>query len=73
MDNDKFQELVLEQLGSLGDKMDRFEGRQERLEAGQQEMRADIRQLQAGQEEMRTDIQQLQTGQRQLQAGQEEM
>jgi chromosome segregation ATPase len=61
MDNDRFQELVLEQLESLGNRMNRFESRQERFESGLQEMRADIRQLQDGQEQLRTKQQDIWT------------
>lgn len=71
MDNGKFQEVVLEQLGRITKDISE-------LKTGQNEMRTDINGLQAGQEslragqeEMRADINELRTGQESLRAGQE--
>ena len=59
MDNEKFQGLVLEQLGSLGNRMDRFEKGQQQLVVGQQQLEQRQQQLENGQ-------QQLENGQRSI-------
>ena len=62
------------------DRLDSLDAGQQKLEAGQAEMRADIRSLQAdvrdlqaGQAEMRADIRDLQADVRDLQAGQKKL
>ena len=66
MDNALFQKTVLEQLGSLGQRMDRFEKRQERFETRQEQFEQGQQKLQVGQQEMQADIQLLQEGQQRL-------
>ena len=67
---DKFQELVLQQLQVINNRLGN-------LEVGQQELRKDVRvlqegqqSLQEGQQELRKDVKALQEGQQELQQGQ---
>ena len=68
MDNEKFQELVLEQLGSLHTGQQAMQSDIKQLQSGQQAMQSDIQQLQSGQQAMQSDIQQLQSGQQAMQS-----
>jgi len=74
---DKFQELVLQQLQVINNRLGNLEeGQQELqkdvrvLQVGQQELQKDVRVLQVGQLELRKDVRVLQVGQQELQQGQ---
>ena len=56
MDNDKFQELVLEQLAKLTGGQDKVLKDIARLEDGQKEMRQDIARLEDGQDKIHQDM-----------------